>query len=87
MSSIIKINHNNNNQHATAARKGSLMTMLTQSQKRKSTMKLFSIIMVAILLFSPGGLLAGSLPSGYKVVKGKVSVTVDGTILPISLVI
>ena len=63
MSSIIKINHNNHNQNATA-RKGSLMTMLTQSQKRKSTMKLFSILMVAILMFSPGGLLAGSLPSG-----------------------
>ena len=82
MSSIIKINNNNHNQHATA-RKGSLMTMLTQSQKRKSTMKLFSILMVAILMFSPGGLLAGSLPSGYKVVKGKVTVTVDGKVMDI----
>ena len=82
MSSIININHNNHNQNATA-RKGSLMTMLTQSQKRKSTMKLFSILMVAILMFSPGGLLAGSLPSGYKVVKGKVTVTVDGKVMDI----
>ncbi|MBR4370728.1 MAG: filamentous hemagglutinin N-terminal domain-containing protein, partial [Victivallales bacterium] len=46
-------------------------------------MKLFSLIMVAILLFSPGGLLAGSLPSGYKVVKGKVTVTVDGKVMDI----
>ena len=82
MSSIININHNNHNQNATA-RKGSLMTMLTQSQKRKSTMKLFSILMVAILMFSPGGLLAGSLPSGYKVVKGKVTVTVDGKVMDV----
>ncbi|MBR4900018.1 MAG: filamentous hemagglutinin N-terminal domain-containing protein, partial [Victivallales bacterium] len=46
-------------------------------------MKLFSIIMVAILMFSPGGLLAGSLPSGYKVVKGKVTVTTDGKVMDI----
>ncbi|MBP5673726.1 MAG: filamentous hemagglutinin N-terminal domain-containing protein [Victivallales bacterium] len=59
------------------------MTMLTQSQKRKSTMKLFSVLMVAILMFSPGGLLAGSLPSGHKVVNGKVTVTVNGKTMDI----
>ncbi|NLG15451.1 MAG: filamentous hemagglutinin N-terminal domain-containing protein, partial [Lentisphaerae bacterium] len=59
------------------------MNLLTHSRKRKSALKIFSILMTAILIFSPGGLLAGSLPSGQSVVKGKVTITTNGNVMDI----
>ncbi len=83
MTQLITKNQYKTNTNTANSGKGKHMNLLTHSRKRKSALKIFSILMTAILIFSPGGLLAGSLPSGQSVVKGKVTITTNGNVMDI----
>lgn len=64
---------------AHSAQKGSKnMKKQLRSPKVSQTMRLFSILLAAVTLLSPSGLLAGPLPTGGRVVKGRVNISTNG---------
>ena len=52
--------------------------------KSSKAVKALSLFLTSVLVFSPSGLIAGTLPRGHKVVSGAVSVRTDGNTMNIT---
>ena len=53
------------------------MNLITETRRQKKATRALSAFLAGVLLLSPGGLIAGQLPNGYKVAHGKVNVSVS----------
>ena len=59
------------------------MNLITETRRQKKATRALSAFLAGVLLLSPGGLIAGQLPNGYKVAHGKVNVSVSGDVMNI----
>ena len=59
------------------------MNRMLHRSKTSGLMKCLSTLVAAATLLSPSGLLAGSLPSGARIIKGKVSISTNGNTMQI----
>ena len=45
------------------------MNLITETRRQKKATRALSAFLAGVLLLSPGGLIAGQLPNGYKVAR------------------